>query len=35
MNKPALSEGVRDLKDFVVFARSGQLDLNYVDQNKQ
>ena len=29
------SEGVRDLKDFLVFARSGQLHLNYVDQNKQ
>ena len=26
------SEGVRDLKDFLVFARSGQLHLNYVDQ---
>ncbi|WP_332605186.1 DUF4011 domain-containing protein [Acinetobacter sp. ESBL14] len=29
------SEGVRDLKDFLVFARSGQLHLNYVDRNKQ
>ena len=29
------SEGVRDLKDLLVFARSGQLHLNYVDQNKQ
>ena len=26
------SEGVRDLKDLLVFARSGQLHLNYVDQ---
>lgn len=29
------SEGVRDLKDFLVFARSGQLHLNYVDQSKR
>lgn len=29
------SEGVRDLKDFLVFARSGQLHLNYADQSKQ
>ena len=29
------SEGVRDLKDFLVFARSGQLHLNYSDQSKQ
>ena len=29
------SEGVRDLKDFLVFARSGQLHLNYADQIKQ
>lgn len=28
------SEGVRDLKDFLVFARSGQLHLNYADQSK-
>ncbi len=28
------SEGVRDLKDYLVFARIGQLHLNYVDQNK-
>ncbi len=29
------SEGVRDLKDFLIFARSGQLHLNYADQSKQ
>ena len=29
------SEGVRDLKDLLVFARSGQLHLNYADQSKQ
>lgn len=29
------SEGVRDLKDFLIFARSGQLHLNYVDQAKK
>ncbi|MCY6411609.1 DUF4011 domain-containing protein [Acinetobacter sp. VNH17] len=29
------SEGVRDLKDFLVFARSGQLHLNYADRNQR